>query len=143
MLGPMTFESKRLPVDVDAVAPDGSNVRLLLTSSRGGLAHFQLAGDQVSVAVRHRTVDELWYFIAGQGEMWLSDSHHSCIVAVSAGTSINIPVGTSFQFRATSNESLAAIGVTMPPWPGDGEAIHVADGPWQPTVTPGSGLASS
>ena len=30
-------------------------------------------------------------------------------------------------------EPLAAIGVTMPPWPGDGEAI-VVPGEWRPTV---------
>ena len=50
MLGAMTFESKRLPVDVDAVAPDASDVRLLLTATRGGLPHFELAGNQVAAA---------------------------------------------------------------------------------------------
>ncbi len=117
----MGFESRVLPVDVDAIAPDGSNVRLLVDVSRGGLAQFQLAGGEVSVAVRHRSVDELWYFVAGEGEMWLSDSQSSTTVSVSAGTSISIPVGTSFQFRAVSDEPLVAIGATMPPWPGDGE----------------------
>jgi hypothetical protein len=34
-----------------------------------------------------------------------------------------------FQFRADGDGPLAAVGVTMPPWPGDHEAYHVP-GPW-------------
>jgi mannose-6-phosphate isomerase-like protein (cupin superfamily) len=39
---------------------------------------------------------------------------------------LTIPLGTSFQFRATGDEPLAAVAVTMPPWPGAGEAYEVA-----------------
>lgn len=46
---------------------------------------------------------------------------------------LTIPLGTHFQFRAHGGEPLAVIGVTMPPWPGDAEALRVA-GPWTPTV---------
>jgi mannose-6-phosphate isomerase-like protein (cupin superfamily) len=42
---------------------------------------------------------------------------------------VTIPLGTHFQFRSLGNEPLAAVAVTMPPWPGDGEAYEVA-GPW-------------
>jgi mannose-6-phosphate isomerase-like protein (cupin superfamily) len=47
--------------------------------------------------------------------------------------SLTIPIGTHFQFRSIGDEPLAAIGVTMPPWPGEGEAV-VVTGPRQPTV---------
>jgi mannose-6-phosphate isomerase-like protein (cupin superfamily) len=60
---------------------------------------------------------------------------------VFAGTTITIPLGTEFQFRSTTDEPLTAVACTMPPWPGDGEAVRV-DGPWAPTVEPGPGLAS-
>jgi hypothetical protein len=34
------FTTKRLPVARDAVAPDGSDVRVLLGLKGGGMAHF-------------------------------------------------------------------------------------------------------
>ena len=46
---------------------------------------------------------------------------------------ITIPVGTHFQFRAFGHEPLAAVGVTMPPWPGECEA-YVVEGKWEATV---------
>ena len=66
------FEIKRLPVAPDAVAPDGSHVRILLGVSGGGLAHFELGPGETSVPVANRTVDETWYFLTGRGEMWRS-----------------------------------------------------------------------
>ena len=36
------FETRLLPVDHDAVAPDGSEVRILLGLKGGGMAHFSL-----------------------------------------------------------------------------------------------------
>jgi mannose-6-phosphate isomerase-like protein (cupin superfamily) len=130
------FHTQRLPTNRDGVAPDGSDVRILLKVRGGSLAHFELAAGQTSVAVRHRTVEEIWYFLSGTGEMWRRCGEHGEVVPVSAGVCITIPLGTSFQFRAAGGESLAAIGATIPPWPGSGEAIIVA-GPWEPTVQPG------
>jgi mannose-6-phosphate isomerase-like protein (cupin superfamily) len=130
------FQTKPLPTYRDAVAPDGSDVRVLLQVRGGGLAHFELAAAQTSVAVRHRSVEEIWYFLAGRGEMWRESGGEEEIVAVSTGICVTIPRGTSFQFRAQGEESLAAIGATIPPWPGSGEAAIVS-GPWEPTVPPG------
>jgi mannose-6-phosphate isomerase-like protein (cupin superfamily) len=130
------FETKSLRPDPDAVAPDGSDVRVLLQVRGGGLAHFELAAGQTSVAVRHRTVEEIWYFLHGRGEVWRKRGEEEEIVAVSAGVCITIPLGTAFQFRVTGDEPLAAIGATIPPWPGAGEATFVS-GPWESTVRPG------
>ena len=130
------FQTKRLPPDPDAVAPDGSDVRVLVQVRGGGLAHFELAAGQTSVAVRHRSVEEMWYFVRGAGEMWRGSGDDEEVVAVSSGISITIPLGTAFQFRAEGTEPLAALGVTIPPWPGTGEA-EIVDGPWAPTVQPG------
>ena len=44
--------------------------------------------------------------------------------------SVTIPLGTHFQFRAVGVEPLMIVGVTMPPWPGDGEAV-VVPGTWE------------
>jgi len=130
------FETKPLPPRPDAVAPDGSHVRVLLRVRGGGLAHFELAAGQTSVAVTHRSVEEVWYFLAGTGEMWRTSGGDEEVVAVSAGVCVTIPLGTAFQFRAAGNQPLVAIGATIPPWPGAGEAAIVA-GPWEPTVEPG------
>ena len=128
-----SFASMRLPVARTSVAPDGSDVRVLLGLAGGGMAHFELASGQTSNAVAHRTVEEIWYFLTGRGEMWREQDGASEIVEVSPGVCMTIPSGTRFQFRSVGDEALSAIGVTMPPWPGDSEAILV-DGPWQPSV---------
>jgi mannose-6-phosphate isomerase-like protein (cupin superfamily) len=125
--------TKRLPAGRDAVAPDGSDVRVLLQLKGGGLAHFELGPGEVSTAVAHRTVEEIWFFLGGRGEMWRKLGKDESIVPVETGVCLTIPLGTHFQFRAFEREPLAALGVTMPPWPGEGEAYAVA-GKWTPTV---------
>jgi mannose-6-phosphate isomerase-like protein (cupin superfamily) len=124
------MDTMRLPEDVTAIAPDGSDVRVLLQTSRGSAAHFELAGGETSTAVVHRTIDEIWFFLGGRGELWREGVG---TVDVEAGVCLTITVGTPFQFRALGDEPLQAFGVTMPPWPGEDEAV-VADGPWEPTV---------
>jgi mannose-6-phosphate isomerase-like protein (cupin superfamily) len=120
---------RRLPAEPDVIAPDGAAVRILLALPGGSMAHFELAAGQTSVAVRHRTVEELWYFLSGRGEMWRGDGEREALVEVGPGVSIDIPLGTAFQFRALGNEPLRAVAVTMPPWPGEDEAVP-AEGPW-------------
>jgi mannose-6-phosphate isomerase-like protein (cupin superfamily) len=127
------FDSKTLPPERTDVAPDGSDVRVLLVLAGGGLAHFQLAPGETSTATMHRTVEEIWYFLAGQGEMWREQEGRAEVLPVSRGLCLTIPLGTRFQFRSFGDEPLAAIGATMPPWPGEGEAL-VVQGRWLPTV---------
>ena len=127
------FDTKRLPVQRDAVAPDGSDVRILLGLERGGMAHFELPPGHTSAAVTHKTVEEIWFCLSGRGEMWRSTGRHEEVVPLEAGVCLTIPLGTRFQFRSFGYEPLAAIGVTMPPWPGPDEAT-VVEGKWQPTV---------
>ena len=64
------FATIRLPTERDVVAPDGSDVRVLLALQGSSLAHFQVAPGETSIAVAHRTVEEIWYFLNGRGEMW-------------------------------------------------------------------------
>jgi mannose-6-phosphate isomerase-like protein (cupin superfamily) len=127
------FRTKRLPVGHDAVAPDGSEVRVLLGLEGGGMAHFELSPGQSSTAVTHRTVEEIWFFLSGHGEMWRQQEGQEEIVPVESGVCLTIPLGTHFQFRSFGDEALTALAVTMPPWPGEGEAILVR-GKWEPTV---------
>lgn len=127
-----SFATLPLPKDPTVTAPDGSDVRVLLWVDSGSMAHFELAPGRCSAAVRHKTVEELWYVVSGQAEMWRSQDGREEVVLLEAGTSLSIPLGTSFQFKATGSMPFAAVGVTMPPWPGHDEAELVA-GPWQPS----------
>jgi len=119
----------RRPGERDVVAPDGSDVRILLRLDGGSMAHFELAAGRTSGAVAHRTVDEIWYVVGGRGQMWRRQDDRQETVELSPGTCLSIPVGTHFQFRSTGDGPLAAVAVTMPPWPGEGEAFEVP-GPW-------------
>ena len=131
-----TFATKSLPANRDAVAPDGSDVRLLLGSADGGMAHFELAAGETSVAVAHHTVEEVWYFLGGRGKMWRKLGDLEETVLVGPGVCITIPVGTHFQFCVLGEEPLSALGVTMPPWPDEGDAYFV-DGKWPASVSAG------
>jgi mannose-6-phosphate isomerase-like protein (cupin superfamily) len=123
------FDTMQRPGARDAVAPDGSDVRILLRLGRGGMAHFQLAAGRVSRAVAHHSVDEIWYVLSGEGQMWRRQVQRQETVPLLPGTCVTIPAGTHFQFRAADGAPLAAIGVTMPPWPGPDEAYEVP-GAW-------------
>ncbi len=127
------FETMHLPGRPDLAAPDGSDVRVLLRLARGSMAHFELGAGQVSRAVAHRSVGELWYVLHGHGQMWRRQDLREETVDLRAGTCVSIPAGTHFQFRAGPAGPLAVVGVTMPPWPGPGEAFDVP-GVWPSTV---------
>jgi mannose-6-phosphate isomerase-like protein (cupin superfamily) len=124
------FATMRLPALPTVVAPDGSDVRVLLGLPAGGMAHFELAAGRVAQAVTHRSVDELWFVLAGHGQMWRRQGEREEVVALEPGVCLSIPLGTHFQFRASATEAVSAVAITMPPWPGADEAMRVA-GPWQ------------
>jgi mannose-6-phosphate isomerase-like protein (cupin superfamily) len=127
------FQAMRLPAARDVVATDGCDVRVLLGLAGGTMAHFQLSPGHTSTAVTHRTVEEIWFFLSGRGEMWLKQEAQEKIVPVESSVCVTIPLGTHFQFRSLGDEALAAVSITMPPWPGDGEAV-VVRGKWESTV---------
>ena len=113
-------------------APDGSIVRPLLAIPRqGGMAHFELLPGQISKAITHRTVSEIWYVISGEGRMWRKARNQEETVILTAGVCLTIPLGTHFQFRS-DNSALNIVAATMPPWPGDSEAVEV-EGHWNTT----------
>lgn len=114
-------------------APDGSDVRPLFSLPGGSLAHFELAPGKTSIAVVHRTVEEIWFVIGGRGEMWRKQAGREEVVALAPGVSLTIPLRTAFQFRSSGPEPLRVVAITMPPWPGEGEA-YAAEGKWAASV---------
>ena len=128
----MSLQTQTLPAAPDAYAPDGSEVRLLAALKGGSFAHFTLPPGQVSAPVAHRTVEEIWYVVGGEGEIWRKFGDKETVTPAHPGVALTIPLGAHFQFRAGA-EALRFVAVTMPPWPGPDEAFPVP-GKWAPTV---------
>ncbi len=126
------FATLPLPAQPDLMAPDGSDVRVLLALRGGSMAHFELAAGVVSDAVIHRSVEEIWYILSGRGQMWRKQGAREEIIALEPGICLSIPQGTHFQFRAAPDQAVSAVGITLPPWPGADEA-QVVSGPWPAT----------
>src|SRR5712671_104075 len=119
-MSPAGSHTKRIGDKPDVIAADGSEVRVLCQLSRGALATFTLAGGAVSKAVAHRTVEEVWYVIRGQGRMWRKMDNQEEVTELSPGISVAIPTGMHFQFRSDGTEPLEIVAATMPSWPGEG-----------------------
>jgi mannose-6-phosphate isomerase-like protein (cupin superfamily) len=115
--------TNQLPAEYDVIAPDGSEIRLLALGRHGSMCHCSLPIGSSSKAVTHQTVEELWYFVRGKGQVWRMLGDREMVVDVEPGWSLSIPTGASFQFRNTGDEPLEFVIVTMPPWPGDQEAV--------------------
>jgi mannose-6-phosphate isomerase-like protein (cupin superfamily) len=131
----MAFTSKRLSAAPDVIAPDGSEVRVLCATSRASTAVFTLRPGAVARAVRHRTVDEVWYVLSGAGRIWRRLGNEEEITKLSPGVSVTIPAGAEFQFRCDGEVALSVFGATIPPWPGETEAVFT-EGPWAAAVDP-------
>ena len=116
-----------LPESHVVVAPDGSQIRELVQTSRSSMVHCTLGPGAVSKAVAHRTVEEAWYFISGRGQVWRAHGGREVIVDVFPGVSLTIDTGSHFQFRNTGNQDLCFVIVTTPAWPGMDEAYPVPD----------------
>ena len=93
-----------------------------------------VAESPAHVCINEIVVSPTWNrLILGGGEMWRRQGDREEVVAVEPGVCVTIPCGTHFQFRSLGEEPLGAIGVTMPPWPGEGEALPVP-GKWKPSA---------
>ncbi len=127
MTDPLT--TIQTPDKYDLLAPDGSEIRLLCQLTGGSMVHCALPEGGLSVPVTHRTVEEIWFFVSGKGEVWRRLGDREEISEARPGLSLTIPFGSHFQFRNTGTEALEFVIVTMPPWPGADEAVGV-DGRW-------------
>ena len=120
----------------DATAPDGSEIRLLAdgrhASTKSSLVEVTLPADQVSRPVYHRTVEEIWYILEGEGQVWRCppDTDPASIPpqSVSPSDALVIPTGWRFQFAAGPDGSLRFLCHTTPPWPGEDEAVPAERG---------------
>ena len=126
------WATKRLPEHYDEIASDTSEIRHLFATKAVSVVHCTLAPRATSVAMRHISIEEIWYFIAGQGEVWRKDvdDTEEEVVTVFPGICLTIPTNIDFQFRNTGEDPLRFLCVTTPPWPGEHASIKVESHYW-------------
>jgi mannose-6-phosphate isomerase-like protein (cupin superfamily) len=112
-----------VPNKPDYLAPDGSEIYLGPNAERGGMALCSLPVGRVTHPVKHKQVEEIWYFLNGHGELWRRIETNEEVVDVGPGIFVTIPPGVEFQFRAKGADPLRFLICTMPIWPGPDEAI--------------------
>ena len=120
----------------DATAPDGSEIRLLAdrrnAATKSSMVEVTLPAGQISRPVYHRTVEEIWYILEGEGQVWRCppDADPASVPPqhVSPGDALVIPTGWRFQFAAGPNAPLRFLCHTTPPWPGEDEAVAAERG---------------
>jgi mannose-6-phosphate isomerase-like protein (cupin superfamily) len=118
----LIFETRHLPAEVDELAPDTSEIRLLLRNEHASMVHGTLPPGGVTLATRHKTVHEIWYILGGEGELWRRTDQQEEVVHLRAGVAVTIPLGLAYQSRTNSDDPPRFITCTTPPSPGHAEA---------------------
>lgn len=122
-----------LPPAADAKSPAGADIRFIMDGATGNMIHSTVPPGQINKATVHETVNEFWFVLEGDGEIWRRDDDEEQITSRVPGVSIAIPVGTAFQYRNVGTSPLKFVCISMPPWRGDHKASHL-ECVWEPTV---------
>jgi mannose-6-phosphate isomerase-like protein (cupin superfamily) len=124
------FQTVQMPVQSEP-APDGSRIYPLVRTEQASVGIIELRPNQITAPVHHLTIEEVWYVLEGEGQLWrkLGDSDET--VDLTTGTCVTIPTGAAFQFRSDGENPLRMLMLTIPPWPGAEEAVAAA-GVWKP-----------
>jgi mannose-6-phosphate isomerase-like protein (cupin superfamily) len=126
-------QTRPFPEIPDARSPAGAEIRYLMEGTTGNMIHSTVPPGQVNRATVHATVNEFWHVLSGRGEIWRRDEKGESMTVLEPGVSIDIPVGTAFQYRCSGEQPLRFLCISMPPWPGDAEAT-IIEGPWTATA---------
>ena len=127
------MQTRPFPSTPDAHSPAGAEIRYLMEGETGSMIHATVPPGQVNRATVHATVSEFWHILSGRGLIWRRDAGAEETTVLEPGVSIDIPVGTAFQYRCAGVNPLEFLCISMPRWPGDEEAT-VIEGPWKPTA---------
>jgi mannose-6-phosphate isomerase-like protein (cupin superfamily) len=93
--------ARYVPIASGSALP-GAHVRYLMDGQHGNMIHSTVPPGMVGRACRFRTIDEYWFVLSGEGEIWRrgADSHEG-ITRLLPGVCTDIPLGTAFQYRCT------------------------------------------
>lgn len=130
------MQTSSFPSTPTGRSPAGAEIRYLMEGETGNMIHSTVPPGQVNRATVHATVSEFWHVLSGEGQIWRRDGTGEATTVLEKGVSIDIPVGTAFQYRCNGDEPLRFICITMPPWPGAHEAT-IIEGPWKPNAPEG------
>src|SRR5689334_2636799 len=106
------IKTKLISNDMDVKAPDNSEIRLLAEMKGGSVCHCTLPPHGVSLAGVHKTIEEVWYCVQGQGKVWRKWQDYEIEVDVYPGVCLTIPPQTHFQFRNSGDEPFSIIITT-------------------------------
>lgn len=130
----MQFGSRQLSIAPDLITPDGSEIPLISVAIPGAsMVHCTLPPGAITRAVRHRTVAEAWFCSAGEGRLWRSGDGIGETIDLAPGIGASFGPGTRFQFRNDGTTPLEIVIATVPPWPGNEEAM-LCEGAWPPKI---------
>ena len=108
---------------------EGIEIRELTRGRLGSLAHCTVRPGAVSHAAMHKNFEELWYVLAGDGQLWLRCDQEEYTTELRPGLTLAIPVAAHFQFRNRGPLPLEFVIASVPPFPGAQQVGSVA-GPW-------------
>jgi mannose-6-phosphate isomerase-like protein (cupin superfamily) len=129
------WKIKQLSKDPDNIAVDAAEVRKVFAPGKASMVHCILPPKVVSVPIRNLGIDEIWYFIDGQGEIWLKEEDEAKgeMKKLSPGSCLTIPMGVHFQYRALGEDPMTFLCVTMPPFQSREENNEEVEAHWEPS----------
>ena len=112
---PASPRSRPFPDIPDARSPAGTEIRYLMERATANGVHSTVPSGRVDRATIHATVSEFWRAFSGPGENRRRDERGEEVAVLEPAVSIDIPVGTAFQYRCTGVELLRFLCLAMPP----------------------------
>src|SRR5688572_7446243 len=100
------IQTRPFPEAPDAKSPAGAEIRYLMEGATGNMIHSSVPPYQVNRGTIHATVIEFWHVLSGRGEIWRRKGGTEELAVLEPGVSIDIPVGTAFQYRCIGAEPL-------------------------------------
>ena len=131
---PLTSLAGQIPricgQDPDEIAPDGSLIYWLRRNEYASTCLCVLPPGHQSLPARHPRLQELWYVMSGQGQLYRSSANGGLPVALRAGVGVSIAAGEVFQFCAHRDSALTIHITTTPPWAGEHDVETGLTGYW-------------
>jgi len=127
------WKIKQLSKEPHNIALDKAEIRKIFAAEKASVVHCTLPPKAVSVAAHLVGIQEIWYFIEGQGRMWFKEEAEAegKEEEVGPGTCLTIPAGVHFQYRNTAREPLTFVCVTMPPFHSNEKNVRPVQPHWK------------